>query len=215
VIQVLALAGDSTLGGEDFDGVVVSWCQEEVRDRHGGTVRHMPADRLRLKEAAEQAKKDLSQQEVARVLLPYLFWTEQCGLTVDLTTTRTEFERRSAGPIDRFRSLLVRVLEQAKCKPASIDDVLLVGGMMHMPRLRELVREVFGREPSGVAHSPEAVARGAAVQGAQCCWRPTRACCSWTSRRSPWVWRRRTAPLSSSWRATGVSRVSAARSSLR
>jgi molecular chaperone DnaK len=167
VILVLALAGDSTLGGEDFDRVLVTWCGEEVSSRYGATARRGPADYVRLKEAAEQAKKELSQQETARVFVPYLFQTDQGALPLDLTVTRAEFERRSAGLIDHFRSLVVRVLKESMCKPTDIDEVLLVGGMMRMPRLRKVVREVFGREPSGVVHSPEAVARGAAVQGAE------------------------------------------------
>jgi len=166
VIQVLAVAG-ATLGGQDFDRILLDWFSDEFQSRHGIDPRRDPSARCRLQEAAEQAKKDLSQREEVQVRVPYLLSGAHGPLTFDLTVTRNELEHRVAPLLERCRALLLRILGDAGMKPVAIDEVLLIGGMTRMPRLRQLVREVFGREPSGGVFTEEAVARGAAIQGAQ------------------------------------------------
>jgi molecular chaperone DnaK len=165
VIQVMAVNGDSALGGQDFDQVLIDWLAEEFQSRHGIDPRSDPAASWRLKEAAEQAKKDLSQRDQVRVEVPYLLHGAGGLLDLDLVVSRAELERRTAPLIERCRALILRSLEDARQNPSAVDDVLLFGGMMRMPRLQQLVREVFGQNPRGGVHPEEAVARGAAVLG--------------------------------------------------
>jgi molecular chaperone DnaK len=167
VIQAMAVSGDSALGGQDFDGVLIDWFIDTVRLQHGIDPRSDRVACWRLREAAEQAKQDLSQREMVRVKVPYLLEGPSGRLDLDLVLSRADLEQRAAHLIERCRSLILRCLKDARLKPAAIDEVLLVGGMMRMPRLRQLVREIFGRDPRGAVHSDEAVARGAAIQGAQ------------------------------------------------
>jgi molecular chaperone DnaK len=167
VIQVLAVSGDAALGGQDFDQVLIDWFANAFQARHGTDPRCDPAARWRLKEAAEQAKKDLSQRHDVQVHLPCLLHGAGGALDLDLVVSRAQLEERTAGLVERYQALILRCLEDARQKPDAIDDVLLAGGMMRMPRLQQLVREVFGQEPRGPVHTEEAAARGAAVQGAQ------------------------------------------------
>jgi molecular chaperone DnaK len=166
VIMVQALSGDPAFGGQEFDQVLIDWFTDEFRSRQPADLRLDAAARWRLREAAEQAKKDLSQRTEVRVEVPYLMQGANGPLDFGLVVSRDEFERRTAPLIERCRALILRCLEDARLKPGAVDEVLLVGGMMRMPALRQVVREIFDRDPSAV-HSEEAVARGAAIQGAQ------------------------------------------------
>jgi molecular chaperone DnaK len=161
IFEVRAVSGDAALGGDDFDHLLVCRLAEGFAARAGRDPRREPAALWRLKEAAEQAKRDLSQAEAVRVRLPCLL----DGADLDQAVTRAEFERLAEGLLARCRALVLRALADAKYKPREVDEVLLLGGMTRMPRLRALVREAFGRDP--VALPDESVATGAAVQGAQ------------------------------------------------
>jgi molecular chaperone DnaK len=167
VIKVMAVSGDTTLGGQNFDQVLIDWFTEEFRSRHGVDPRRDLTARWRLQEAAEQAKKDLSHQNTVRVEVPCLLEGDNGPLDLDLVVHRTDLERRTAPLIEAFRKMIQGSLEDARLQPAQIGDVLIVGGMMRMPRLRQLVREIFGRKPNGAVHPEEAVARGAAIHGAE------------------------------------------------
>jgi molecular chaperone DnaK len=167
VFEMIATNGDAALGGQDFDQVLIDWFAGEFESRHGLDPRRDPAAYWRLKEAAEQAKKDLSQREEVRVEVPYLLHGARERLDLDLVINRVELERRTRPLINRCQALIRRSLDDARLTGAAIDDVLLVGGMMRMPRLQQLVRETFNKAPSVAVHSEEAVARGAAIQGAQ------------------------------------------------
>ena len=162
VVQVQAVSGDAALGGDDFDHLLVCHLAEAFAERSGLDPRRDPTALRRLKEAAEQAKKDLSQAEEVRVRLPCLL--EGAG-DLDVTVTRAEFERLAGPLLERCRAVVLRALADAECRPGDVGTVLLIGGMTRMPRLRAVFRDIFGRD--GASLPDEAVAAGAAVQGAQ------------------------------------------------
>jgi molecular chaperone DnaK len=167
VFEVKATHGDTRLGGDDFDTVLANYLAERFQKDTGHDVRGDPAALRRLREAAEQAKKDLSQAMAAEVHLPALATVAcvPCALRVDLT--RAKLEKLTHHLIERCRGPVMRALADARYKAGDIDEVVLVGGMTRMPRVQQLVKEIFGKEPYRGMNSDEAVAVGAAIQGAQ------------------------------------------------
>ena len=153
VFQVLATNGNTRLGGDDIDAALISDFRFQISDLS-------PEADARLREAVVAAKHRLSFEDEARIELPFLAGAESFVRTL----TRAEVERIAAPIVERTRAHCLRALQDAKLTPAEIDDVILVGGQTRMPLVRQLVREIFQREPNISQNPDEAVALGATIQ---------------------------------------------------
>jgi molecular chaperone DnaK len=168
VFQVLATNGDTHLGGDDFDQAVMDYIADEFKKESGIDLRKDPMAMQRLKEASERAKKDLSQSTNTDINLPFITMDENRNpLHLVRSITRNQFERLVEHLIDRCKKPVLAAMADAKLKPNQIDEVVLVGGMTRMPRVQQLVKEVFGKEGHKGVNPDEVVAVGAAIQGAQ------------------------------------------------
>ncbi|HET6572735.1 MAG TPA: molecular chaperone DnaK [Fimbriiglobus sp.] len=167
VFQVKSTNGDTHLGGDDFDQVLIDYIADEFKKENGIDLRKDPMAMQRLKEAAERAKKDLSQQPQTDINLPFITADASGPKHLMLTVTRTQFERMVDHLIERCKKPVMTALQDAGLKPNQIDEVVLVGGMTRMPRVQQLVKEVFGKEGHKGVNPDEVVAIGAAIQGAQ------------------------------------------------
>src|SRR4051794_597317 len=167
LFQVKATNGDTHLGGDDFDQVVIDWIADEFKKDHGIDLRKDQMALQRLKEAAERAKKDLSQQTTADINLPFITADASGPKHLQMSVTRSQFERMVEHLIDRCRKPVLQAMQDAKLKPSDIDEVVMVGGMTRMPRVQELVKQIFGKEGHRGVNPDEVVAIGAAIQGAQ------------------------------------------------
>src|SRR5689334_9028309 len=167
VFKVEATNGDTHLGGDDWDQVLIDHIADEFKRENGIDLRKDPMAMQRLKEAAERAKKDLSQQTQTDINLPFITADASGPKHLMLSVTRAQFERMVEHLIDRCRKPLLTALSDAGLKPADIDEVVMVGGMTRMPRVQQLVKEVFGKEGHKGVNPDEVVAVGAAIQGAQ------------------------------------------------
>jgi molecular chaperone DnaK len=167
VFQVKSTNGDTHLGGDDFDQVLIDYLAEEFKKENGVDIRKDPMAMQRLKEAAERAKKDLSQQASTEVNLPFI--TAIDGVPKHLVTTiqRAQFERMVEHLIERCKKPVMMALQDAGLRPNQIDEIVMVGGMTRMPRVQQLVKEIFGKEGHRGVNPDEVVAIGAAIQGAQ------------------------------------------------
>jgi molecular chaperone DnaK len=168
VFQVLSTNGDTHLGGDDFDQVLMDDIADAFRKENGIDLRKDPMAMQRLKVAAEQAKKDLSSQANTDINLPFITMDENRNpLHLVRTITRNQFERMVDHLIERAKKPVLAALKDAKLSPNQIDEVVMVGGMTRMPRVQQLVKEVFGKEGHRGVNPDEVVAIGAAIQGAQ------------------------------------------------
>src|SRR5579862_2787575 len=167
VFEVKATNGDTHLGGDDFDQVLMDYVAGEFQKQNGIDLRKDPMALQRLKEACEQAKKDLSQQTNTSINLPFITADASGAKHLQLDITRAKFEQLVAHLIERCKNPVLTALKDAAYKPGDIDEVVLVGGMTRMPRVQELVKEVFGKEGHKGVNPDEVVAIGAAIQGAQ------------------------------------------------
>jgi molecular chaperone DnaK len=168
VFQVKSTNGDTHLGGDDFDQVVIDWIAEEFKKREGGfDLRKDPMALQRLKEAAEQAKKDLSKVSETSIKLPFITAIQGVPKHVDLNLTRSKFEQMVDHLVERCRGPVNQALRDAGYKPGDIHEIVMVGGMTRMPKIQELVKQVFGKEGHRGVNPDEVVAVGAAIQGAQ------------------------------------------------
>ena len=166
VFRVRATAGDTFLGGEDFDNAVVDWLLDKFAAANGG--HDLRGDRLalqRLKEAAEKAKIELSSALTTEINLPFLAATSAGPRHLETQMTRAELEHLVEIFVQRTFDPCRRALADAQIAPGSLDAVILVGGQTRMPRIQRLVAEFFGREPSRTVNPDEVVAIGAAIQG--------------------------------------------------
>jgi molecular chaperone DnaK len=167
VFQVLSTNGDTHLGGDDFDQVLMDHIADQFRKENGIDLRKDPMAMQRLKEAAERAKKDLSQQTNTDINLPFITADASGPKHLMMSITRNQFERMVEHLIERCKKPVLTALQDAKLKPPQIDEVVLVGGMTRMPRVQQLVKEIFGKEGHKGVNPDEVVAIGAAIQGAQ------------------------------------------------
>jgi molecular chaperone DnaK len=167
VFQVLATNGDTHLGGDDFDQLLIDYIAEEFKKEHGIDLRKDQMALQRLKEAAERAKKDLSQQATTDINLPFITADASGPKHLQLALTRAKLEQMVEPLIDRCRKPVLQALADAKLKPADIDEVVRVGGMTRMPKVQWLVKDIFGKEGHRGVNPDEVVAIGAAIQGAQ------------------------------------------------
>jgi molecular chaperone DnaK len=164
-IQVRSTAGDNRLGGDDWDQRIVDYLIKKFKDTTGVDVSTDKIAKQRLKEAAEQAKKELSSSMSASIQLPYLSLTENGPANLDETVTRAQFEQMSSDLLDRTKKPFEDVIKEAGVKVADIAHVVLVGGSTRMPAVTELVKKLTGgKDPNKGVNPDEVVAVGAALQ---------------------------------------------------
>jgi molecular chaperone DnaK len=167
VFQVLSTNGDTHLGGDDWDEALINYIADEFKKEQGVDLRKDQMALQRLKEAAEKAKKELSFQAQTDINLPFVTM-DASGTPKHLTMTisRSQFEKLTDNLFERCRGPVMKALEDAKLKPSEIDEVVLVGGSTRMPRVQQLVKDIFGKDPHKGVNPDEVVAVGAAIQGA-------------------------------------------------
>ena len=166
VVEVLATNGDTHLGGDDFDDTIITWMADRFMKANGGLdLRKDPMAHQRLKEAAEKAKKELSQVTTAQIALPFITMVNGQPKHLNETLSRATFEEITRHLIDRCRKPCEQCLKDAKLSTAEVDEVILVGGSTRMPSAQRVAKEIFGKEPKLNVNPDEVVAAGAAVQG--------------------------------------------------
>ncbi|MCD8020262.1 MAG: molecular chaperone DnaK [Clostridiales bacterium] len=165
VIEVLATAGDNHLGGDDFDERVANWIVRQCREKQNVDVSRDFAAMQRIKEAAEQAKKELSTAETTRVLLPYLTQKNGEPVHLDVVLSRAEFDRMVSDLIERTAGPVQNALSDAGIAPSELGRVLLVGGSTRIIAVKNKVRQLTGKDPSHNINPDECVAKGAAILG--------------------------------------------------
>lgn len=164
VVEVLSTAGDSHLGGDDFDQMVVEWLSSEFKKDQGVDLTKDRAAVQRLREAAERAKIELSNQVSTNINLAYITAVDNEPKHLDMNLTRAKFEELTAALMERVKKPFQQALEDAKIKSKDIDEVILVGGSTRMPQVQELVRKLTNKEPNRSVNPDEVVAIGAAIQ---------------------------------------------------
>ena len=164
VIEVLATAGDNHLGGDDFDQRVVDWILGECRRNYRADPSRDPAALQRVREAAEQAKKELSALDTANINLPFLMMQGTDPVHVDLTLTRAKFNELTRDLVDRTAGPVQSALHDAGLATSELNRVLLVGGSTRIPAVAAKVKALTGIEPSRSINPDECVAQGAAIQ---------------------------------------------------
>ena len=164
VFEVKSTSGDTFLGGEDFDAKVVAYLAEDFKKSEGIDLTKDKLALQRLKEAAEKAKIELSSSASTEVNLPFITADATGPKHLVKTVTRTDLERLVIDLIERTRKPCLDAISEAGVKTSEIDEVVLVGGMTRMPRVREFVKSLFGKEPNTSVNPDEVVAMGAAIQ---------------------------------------------------
>ena len=166
-IQVVATAGDNRLGGDDWDQKIVDWLIQQVKNKDGVDLSKDRIALQRLKEAAEQAKKELSSSSSANISLQYVSMGENGPIHLDETLTRAQFEDMTSDLLERTKAPFHQVIKDAGVSVSEIDHVVLVGGSTRMPAVTEVVKELTGgKEPNKGVNPDEVVAMGAALQAA-------------------------------------------------
>ncbi|PJA27516.1 MAG: molecular chaperone DnaK [candidate division Zixibacteria bacterium CG_4_9_14_3_um_filter_46_8] len=165
VFEVKSTNGDTHLGGDDFDQKVIDWIAQEFLKSDGIDLRKDRMALQRLKEAAEKAKCELSTTMQSSINLPFITADASGPKHLDLTLTRAKLEQLCEDLLQRTIGPCKRALADAKLNPSEIDEVVLVGGMTRMPKVQEMVKDLFGREPHRGVNPDEVVAIGAAIQG--------------------------------------------------
>jgi molecular chaperone DnaK len=165
VFEVRSTNGDTHLGGDDFDQRVIDFLADEFKKQEGIDLRKDPMALQRLKEAAEKAKCELSTVMETEVNLPFITADQNGPKHMAIRISRAKLEQLVGELIERCRGPVMRALDDAGIKAAAIDEVVLVGGATRMPKVQELVRQIFGKEPHKGVNPDEVVAIGAAIQG--------------------------------------------------
>ena len=166
VFEVISTSGDGHLGGDDFDQALVNYVANQFAKDNGLDLRKEPMSLQRLQEACEKAKKELSSLPQTDINLPFITADATGPKHLQMTITRSVFEGLVDDLIERCRKPVLQALQDAKMKPSDIDEVVLVGGSTRVPKVREIVKEIFGKEPHQGVNPDEVVAVGAAIQGA-------------------------------------------------
>ena len=166
VFEVLSTNGDTHLGGDDFDEEIIDWLAEEFKRENGVDLKNDPMAHQRLKEAAEKAKIELSSSMQTEVNLPFITADASGPKHMNITMTRAKLEQLVDHLVDRTKGPCIKALQDAKIDPSKINEVVLVGGMTRMPKVQEVVKDLFDREPHRGVNPDEVVAVGAAIQGA-------------------------------------------------
>lgn len=165
VFEVISTSGDTHLGGDDFDQALVNHVANQFQKDNGIDLRKEPMSLQRLQEACEKAKKELSSLPQTDINLPFITADATGPKHLQMTITRSTFESLVDSLIERCREPVLQALRDAKMKPSEIDEVVLVGGSTRVPKVRQLVKDIFGKEPHQGVNPDEVVAVGAAIQG--------------------------------------------------
>ncbi len=165
VFEVLSTAGDNHLGGDDWDQRVIDWMADKFQQDNGIDLRKDPMALQRLKEAAENAKKQLSSAQQTQINLPFITADASGPKHLDYTLTRAEFEKITRDLLDRCKGPVTKALQDANLQISQVDEVILVGGSSRMPAVQDLVKSMTGKQPNMSVNPDEVVADGAAVQG--------------------------------------------------
>ena len=166
VFEVLSTAGDNHLGGDDWDQRVIDWLADKFQADNGIDLRKDPMALQRLKEAAENAKKELSSAQQATINLPFITADATGPKHLDYTLSRAEFERITHDLLERCKQPVTNALRDANLKLSDLTEVILVGGSTRMPAVQELVKNMTGKQPNMSVNPDEVVACGASIQGA-------------------------------------------------
>ncbi len=166
VFEVLATNGDTHLGGDDFDERVIGWLADEFKKLEGIDLRKDPMALQRLKDAAEKAKIELSSSQQTQINLPYITAVDSVPKHLDLVLTRAKFEQLVDDLVQRTVKPVEQAMKDAGLQYSQIDEVILVGGSTRTPKIQELVKGLFNKEPHKGVNPDEVVAVGAAIQGA-------------------------------------------------
>jgi len=164
VFEVKSTAGDTRLGGDDWDERVIDWLSDSFKGDHGVDLKADAMALQRLKEAGEQAKKDLSSKQTTQINLPFITATDSGPLHLDYELTRARFQEITGDLVARCKPPFKQAIDDASLKPNDIDHVIMVGGSTRMPAVQELVLEMTGKESHKGVNPDEVVAVGAAVQ---------------------------------------------------
>ena len=165
VFEVLATSGNNHLGGDDFDNKLVDYIIESINKEEKVDLSKDKMAMQRIKEAAEQAKKDLSSMTSTQISLPFIAQVDGAPVNFEMDITRAKFEELTRDLVDSTLEPVRKALKDAKLTKKDIDKVLLVGGSTRIPRVQELIKEELGKEPSKGVNPDEVVAMGAAIQG--------------------------------------------------
>lgn len=165
VFEVKSTNGDTHLGGDDFDQVIIDWLAEEFKKQEAIDLRKDPMALQRLKEAAERAKIELSSGTETSITLPYITAVDGVPKHMDSKLTRAKFEQLSADLVQRTLRPCEQAIRDAGISKSDIDEIILVGGSTRIPRIQAAVEEFFGKKPSKGVNPDEVVAIGAAIQG--------------------------------------------------
>ena len=166
VFEVLSTNGDTHLGGDDFDQVIIDWLVQEFKNDEGADLKSDPMAMQRLKEAAEKAKIELSSSTSTEINLPYIMPVAGVPKHLVKTLTRAKFEQLAHDLIQACLAPCQKAMADAKLNTSDIDEVILVGGSSRIPAVQTLVKNYFGKEPSKGVNPDEVVAVGASIQGA-------------------------------------------------
>lgn len=165
VIEVKSTNGDTHLGGDDVDTQIINYLVEEFKKETGVNLRNDKIALQRLREAAEKAKKELSSMHETEINLPYITADASGPKHLNVKLSRAKMESLCASIFDRLMIPCKKALEDAKMKPSDINEVILVGGSTRIPKVQQLVKDFFGKEPNKSVNPDEVVALGAAIQG--------------------------------------------------
>src|SRR4051794_12014521 len=165
VFRVISTNGDTHLGGDDFDQVLINYVADEFKKENGIDLRKDAMALQRLQEACEKAKKELSSASTTDVNLPFITADASGPKHLQMSITRSKFEQLVDHLIERCRGPLTQAMKDAKLQPSEIDEVVLVGGSTRIPKVQEMVTKLFGKDPHKGVNPDEVVAVGAAIQG--------------------------------------------------
>ena len=165
VFRVISTNGDTHLGGDDFDQTLINYVADEFKKEQGIDLRKDTMALQRLQEACEKAKKELSSSSSTDIKLPFITADASGPKHLQMNISRSQFEQLVDGLIERCRGPVVQALKDAKLQPSEIDEVVLVGGSTRIPKVQELVKKLFNKEPHKGVNPDEVVAIGAAIQG--------------------------------------------------
>ena len=166
VFEVNATDGDTHLGGDDFDQVIIDWLLEEFKNDYGTDISGDSMAMQRLKESAEKAKIELSSSTITEINLPYISSVNNAPVHLVKTLTRAKFEQMSENLIKRIIDKCKSCLKKSKLNISNIDEIILVGGSTRIPAVQNAIEKLFGKTPNKTVNPDEAVACGAAIQGA-------------------------------------------------
>ena len=164
-IEVNSTNGDGHLGGDDFDSALVDWIANEFKKSDGIDLKNDPQALGRIKDAAEKTKIELSTSTSSDISLPFITADSSGPKHLNMKINRANFEQLIEDLVNRTKNPCIRALKDAKLSPSDIDEVILVGGSTRIPKVQEMVKEIFGKEPNKSVNPDEVVAIGAAIQG--------------------------------------------------